>query len=220
MKQQFVQVIPCCFLGFAKKLACPFDFTNMSSPHGVADNDRLCLHNLSFGVSKATIVQELVNCGFSYMTEDDVHVVRKGINHREKLCTAFIKMASDADVQIATELLHGRLVPSCSWKALRAERALPRLKPLGRSSGPSSSAAPEPPTPTEGQAALQHLLHVKKEEPLLNNTFLEELQVQNEPNATKNHGKKKRNPDPPGDLDLSVSPWERRVKQRNSNADF
>ena len=141
----------------------------MSSPHGVANTDRLCLHNLSFGVSKATIAQELVNCGFDYWTEDDVNVVRKGMCHKEKLCTAFVTMASAAHVQLGIQLLHGRLVPSCSWKALH-ETALPRLNTLKCNSGTSSSsssssfAAPEPPAPSEGQAAVHHLMHVKKEE--------------------------------------------------------
>ena len=152
---------------------------DMSSPHG-ADADRLCLHNLSFGVSRATIVKELVNCGFAYMREDDVNIVRKGMGHDQKLCTAFVTMANSADVELCIQLLHGRVVPSCSWKSLRAEKALPRLNTLKRSYETSSSAAPKLPTPTEGEAAVHHLMQVKREESQLENAYLKQLQVYKE----------------------------------------
>ena len=152
---------------------------DMSSPHG-ADADRLCLHNLSFGVSRATIVKELVNCGFAYMREDDVNIVRKGMGHDQKLCTAFVTMANSADVELCIQLLHGRVVPSCSWKSLRAEKALPRLNTLKRSYETSSSAAPKLPTPTEGEAAVHHLMQGKREESQLENAYLKQLQVYKE----------------------------------------
>lgn len=192
----------------------------MSSPHGVANTDRLCLHNLSFGVSKATIAQELVNCGFDYVTEDDVNVIRKGMCHKEKLCTAFVTMASAAHVQLGIQLLHGRLVPSCSWKALRAETALPRLNTLKCNSGTSSSssAAPEPPAPSEGQAAGHHLMHVKKEESQLENAFLDELRVYSEEPKKKKDKKSKDKGSK--DLEVSGTPWERRLKQRKADPDF
>ena len=138
--------------------------------------------------------------------------------HTEKLCTAFVTMASAAHVQLGIQLLHGRLVPSCSWKALRAETALARLNTLKCNSGTSSSAAPEPPAPSEGQAAGHHLMHVKKEESQLENAFLNELRVYSEEPKKKKDKKSKDKGSK--DLEVSGTPWERRLKQRKADPDF
>ena len=141
---------------------------------------RLCVKNLSFGLSPKTLAQELRKIGFPYVKDDDVNVVRKGGVASTRFCTAFVPMESWSDVDTAIEMLNGRVVPSCSHKALRTERAIPRMKDIARTHGgfsekegaeDTSALEPEPDNETtdlgpgsSGAKAVAQLMEVKKEE--------------------------------------------------------
>ena len=131
---------------------------------------RLCVKNLSFGIAPKALAEELRKIGFSYVTDEDVNVVRKGQAATTKFCIAFVPMESWDDVDTAVEKLKGRLVPSCSYKALHAERAIPRMKNMVNK-GSSKTVEPERDEPStdlaagsSGQKQVKRLLEVKKEE--------------------------------------------------------
>jgi hypothetical protein len=61
-------------------------------------------------------------------------------------------------------------------------------------------------------------MHVKKEESQLENAFLDELRVYSEEPKKKKDKKSKDKGSK--DLEVSGTPWERRLKQRKADPDF
>ena len=163
---------------------------------------RLYLKNLSFGVSKGTVVASLSNHGF-WVTVDDVHIWRTGSSSsvaQRKMCTGFIKMASWDDVDAAIRLLNGRLVPELSSCALHAERALPRMSSLKKkeqlpvTTEPKGDETPSSTVPTEGEYAVYSMMKVKEE--------------------MKNEVKRKKEFEEKHAVSSRETPWARRMKAR------
>eukprot|EP00435_Cladocopium_sp_Y103_P069676 s184_g33.t1 len=141
---------------------------------------RLCIKNLSLGVSPKSVAQELQKMGFTYVLDDHVNVVRKGSYATGRFCIAFVPMESWSDVDTAAENLKGRVVPSCSPKPLHAERAIPRMNQMAHDHAASSvqekskdrrAVEPEPletgndlADDSSGKKALAHLMKVKQED--------------------------------------------------------
>ncbi|CAE7362325.1 hypothetical protein AK812_SmicGene43267 [Symbiodinium microadriaticum] len=87
---------------------------------------RCYLGNLSFTVTERAIRDLLESQNFVIRR---VHIVRKGTwfgGH--PLCSAFLTLASDSEVQRMVEMLNGILHLPLSPIALRAEKAVPRMR--------------------------------------------------------------------------------------------
>lgn len=94
--------------------------------------NRVYIRNLTFSVDKWVLLRAVNLWGVPAISVDDIQVVRKTdpfwSTNRE--CSAFLTYDTEEQVERAIRALNGKLLDSCSWRPVVAEKAIPRMNTL------------------------------------------------------------------------------------------
>ena len=127
--------------------------------------NRVYLKNLTFSVDKNWLLRAINLHGVPAISVDAIQVVRKSdpfwSTNRE--CSAFLTYDTEEQVHEAVGLLDGKFLDGCSWRPIRAEKAIPRIKTLVQTK-PTTDNYTDLAEGSSGAAAVAHLMEVKKEE--------------------------------------------------------
>ena len=199
----------------------------------MANNHRVYLKNLNFTVTPLQLTNALNRAGLPQVTLDDINVVRSGNSNQCSLCSAFVTLHSAESVELSVQLLHGRVLPGCSNRALHAEKAIPRISQKSWSTTSKSSgstvggAASSDSGPSAADAAVARWLQVKNEEKEekkgsdsgpsgVDAAVTHWVEVKREEKEEKKqlHNEMETAPTSPAEMD--ETPWERRVRKRTT----
>lgn len=90
---------------------------------------RVIVKNLDSAlVSVNKLLEEFHRRGLSQVRQEDIHISRKGPCTAGKMCTAFVTLTCNEEIQTAVDALSGQQLCHLSTKPLFVTKAVPRVK--------------------------------------------------------------------------------------------